>query len=256
MKRKYLAEFIGTFAIVFFGCGAIMVTPSGSAASLTINTTFGLIVAAMVCALGHISAAHFNPAVTIAFAASRSFPWRYAPGYILSQVTGALLASGLHLWLLPAKGVAAAFGATTPTVGAASAVVAEVVLTFFLMLVIAAVATDRRVNSALPGFAIGAMVLLCGLVGGPVSGCSMNPARSLGPAFFAGGHPLGCLWIYFVGPMAGALLAVGVYELLRGDTASTKCALGVCELGQIIAQPGEVMALVRMLPKDASPVAK
>lgn len=212
MIRRYLAEFLGTFAIVFFGCGAIATLRDQVGSHLMVNTVFGLVVAASIYALGHISAAHFNPAVTIAFAMAGRFPWKFAPAYIGAQFAGATLASGFHLLLIPSQAIGARFGATVPQSDLGRSVIMEGVLTFFLMLVIVSVATDRRVNGAVSGLAIGMAVALCGLVGGPVTGCSMNPARSLGPALFAQGTALHVYWIYMIGPVVGAVLAAFVYE--------------------------------------------
>lgn len=216
MGRRYLAEFLGTWAIVFFGCGAMATLAGDPAAHLMVNLVFGLTVAAAIYALGHISAAHFNPAVTVAFAVAGRFPGRFVLPYIASQFAGAVVASGLHSFFFGAKAVGAKFGATVPGGPVGSVFGIEVALTFFLMLVIISVATDRRANGAIPGLAIGAAVTLCGLMGGPISGCSMNPARSLGPAIFAGGSPMASWWIYGLAPVVGAILAARVYEVIRG----------------------------------------
>jgi MIP family channel proteins len=215
--RRYAAEFLGTFAIVFFGCGAIAtLSGGGSAGHLAINTVFGLTVAAAIYALGHISAAHFNPAVTIGFAVAKRFPWRYVPPYLVAQLLGALTGSAIHFALLADKAANVNFGATLPSIDAVRAVGIEALLTLFLMLVIMSVATDRRANGAVPGMAIGMVVALCGLFGGPLTGCSMNPARSLAPAVFAGSAPLGSVWIYVAGPILGAVAAALLYEAIRG----------------------------------------
>jgi MIP family channel proteins len=167
--------------------------------------------------LGPISAAHFNPAVTIAFAIARRFPWRFTPAYIGAQCVGALAASALHLVLLGEAAKRVAFGATVPSeqITTAGAFGFEVVLTFFLMLVIMAVATDRRVHAAVPGLAIGLTVGVDALFGGPFTGASMNPARSLAPALWAGGTALSILPLYLLAPTLGAMLASLAYEALR-----------------------------------------
>ena len=217
MIRRYAAEFIGTFLIVAFGCGSIAtITHGGVAGSLAVNAVFGLTVAAAVYALGHISAAHFNPAVSIAFAVAKRFPWRQVPMYIAAQTLGAVAGSGVHWLAFADRARAVQFGATIPAVPLGACLTIEVLLTFFLMLVVISVATDRRVDGAVPGLAIGMTVTLCGLFGGPLTGCSMNPARSLGPALFAGGPALTYWWIYLVGPVAGAVGAAVIYELIRG----------------------------------------
>ena len=218
MLRRYGAEFLGTFAIVFFGAGAIATfgPDGGAGARLAVNGVFGLTVAAMIYALGHLSAAHFNPAVTLGFAVARRFPWHFVLPYWAAQCGGAVLASLFHRLLLPDSAAKVQFGATTSTLPVGAVLGVEAVLTFFLMLVIISVATDRRVSEAIPGLAIGATVALCGLFGGPLSGCSMNPARSLGPALLAGGSALAQLWVYAAGPMLGAVAGALCYEALRG----------------------------------------
>jgi MIP family channel proteins len=173
----------------------------------------GLAVLAMVYALGPISAAHFNPAVTLGFAVAGRFPWRYVLSYWAAEFTGGILAAGAAAWLF-----GGGYGAHVPAIGsAARAVGMEAVLTFFLMLVIMAVATDRRVSNAVPGLAIGLTVVFGVLIGGPVTGGSMNPARSFGPALFAGGPALTHYWIYVVGPMLGAVVAAYLYEAIRSS---------------------------------------
>jgi MIP family channel proteins len=217
MMRRYAAEFLGTFAIVFFGCGAIAtLAGAGLITNLAVNTVFGLTVAAAVYALGHISAAHFNPAVSIGFASAGRFPWKYVAPYIAAQALGAITASAFHFALFPALAATVHYGATMPHVDIPRAIALEATLTFFLMFTIMSVATDRRVNGAIPGLAIGMVVALCGLFGGPLTGCSMNPARSLGPAILAGGQALSVWWFYLVGPIIGAVLGALAYEAIRG----------------------------------------
>ena len=218
LGRRYAAEFVGAFAIVFFGCGAaVALGPEpGVGALLQIAAAFSLTIVAMIYALGHISAAHFNPAVTIGLAAAGRFPWKYALQYILAQCAGALAASGVHKLLVGAQAQAVGYGATLPSVDIGQAIGIEVFLTLFLVLVIISVATDKRVNGAVPGVAIGITVAICILFGGPFTGASMNPARSLGPAVFAGGAALSQMWVYIVGPVLGGLAAAGIYEWIRG----------------------------------------
>jgi MIP family channel proteins len=219
MMRRYAAEFFGTLAIVFFGCGSIATIGNGGGmvGHLAINLVFGFTVTAMIYALGHLSAAHFNPAVTLGFAAAGRFPWRYAGPYWVAQFTGAFLASSLHFLFFSDKASSTSYGATIPMATLGSALGVEIVLTFFLMLVIISVATDQRVNDAVAGLAIGLTVASAGLFGGPLSGCSMNPARSLAPALFTGGGALTNLWIYFLGPGLGAVLGAITYEAMRGS---------------------------------------
>ena len=211
-SKALIAEMIGTFALVFAGCGAIMVSQRfpGTVAPGAIAMVFGLVVGAMIYAVGHISGAHFNPAVTLGFAVVGRFPRWDVPGYWAAQLAGAVAAIVVLDALLPSG---PGFGATVPTVPALAAVGWEAVLTFFLMFVIIAVATDTRAHGPIAGVAIGAVVALDAFFGGPVTGASMNPARSLAPALFQG--ELSTLWIYFVGPAAGAVAAALTYERLR-----------------------------------------
>ncbi len=201
-----IAEAIGTFALVFAGCGAIAL---GSVGTAGIAAAFGLAILTMIYALGHVSGAHFNPAVTLAFAVGRHFPASRVAPYWLAQAAGAIAAAALlRLTLGDALGGAV----TQPSAGVGQALVWEGVLTFFLMLVIVAVATDTRLVGQGAAVAIGSAVAMGALVGGPVSGASMNPARSLGPALVSGN--LSELWIYLVAPPIGAVVAVLLYRYL------------------------------------------
>ncbi len=221
MMRRYLAEFIGTFAIVFapVALAATAGLKGGAAGLLPAALVSGLAVLAMVYALGHISAAHFNPAVTLGFAVSRRFPWRYLLPYWISQLLGGICAAAVVTFLF-----GPGFGIHVPSVSPITAIVIEAMITFFLMLVIISVATDRRVNGAVPGLAIGLTVVFGVMIAGPVTGGSMNPARSLGPALLAGGTALSSYWIYVVGPMAGAVIASLLYEFIRGGSEHAKGA--------------------------------
>lgn len=215
MVRRYVAEFIGTFGIVFapITLSASGKLPGGDGGLMAAAWVSGLAVLAMIYALGHISAAHFNPAITLGFAVAGRFPWQYVFPYCLAQVAGGIAAAGTCALLL-----GTGHGAHIPAAGnPAVAVGMEALLTFFLMLVIISVATDRRVNGAVPGLAIGLIVVVDVLIGGPVTGGSMNPARSLGPALFAGGAAIANYWIYCVGPIVGAMVAARLYEALRGS---------------------------------------
>jgi aquaporin NIP len=215
LGRRLAAEALGTFALVFFGAGAIMVAAEhGSFSQLGIALAFGLVITIMIYALGHISGAHLNPAVSLGFALSRHFPWRLVAAYWVAQCVGALAAA---LLLRASLGDVADVGATQPSGSNAQSFLWEVVLTFFLMLVIMAVATDTRAVGEAAAIAVGGTVGLCALVGGPVSGASMNPARSLGPALAAG--ELGSLWIYVLAPLIGAALGALAYQLLRGEAS-------------------------------------
>ncbi len=213
--RALIVEAIGTFALVFAGCGAIMVNASYGQplGQVGIAITFGLVIMAMIYAGGHVSGAHFNPAVSVAFALTRHFPWPRAGAYIVAQVAGALAAAAM---LRASLGDVADVGATLPSGSDGQAFVWEVVLTFFLMFVIMAVATDTRAVGEAAALAIGGTVLLDAMFGGPVTGASMNPARSLGPAVVSG--DLGSLWIYLLAPPAGAALGAAAYQVVRRST--------------------------------------
>ena len=223
MMKRYGAELLGTFGIVFApvavsGSGAIH---GGDSSLLSAALVSGLAVLAMIYALGPISAAHFNPAVTLGFAVAKRFPWKFVLPYWISQLTGAILAGGVAALLFgPGHGVHIP---SDPTLIVRN-VGTEAVPSFLLMLVIIAVATDKRVNSTVPALGIGMTVVFCVLIGGPVTGGSMNPARSLGPALFSGAAALSNYWIYVVGPCAGASLAALTYELLRLESEHGKGA--------------------------------
>jgi MIP family channel proteins len=204
--RAHVAEFIGTFVLVFAGCGAIAV---GSLDALGIAVAFGLAVAAMIYALGHISGAHINPAVSVAFALERHVPWVRVLTYGLAQIGGAVAAALLLRLLFPLG----ALGVTRPSGSVAQAFVMETILTFILVLVVMAVSTDVRAIGQAAAIAIGGAVTLGALVGGHVSGASMNPARSLGPALVSG--DLEGLWLYIAAPLTGALLGALTYRFVR-----------------------------------------
>ena len=214
LARALVAEVIGTFALVFAGAGAIVVdAKTGALGHVGVSLVFGLVIMVMIYAVGHVSGAHFNPAVTFAFSLSRHFPWRHAAGYCAAQVTGAILAAAL---LRSSLGNTAYLGATLPAGSQAQSFLWEVVLTFFLMFVIMAVATDTRAFGEAAAIAVGGTVGLDALFGGPISGASMNPARSLGPALVSGN--LHALWLYIVAPPLGAALGALAYGFIRSDT--------------------------------------
>jgi aquaporin NIP len=216
LARSLAAEVFGTFALVFAGCGAIMVDAKTEALGhLGIAITFGLVIMVMIYAVGHVSGAHFNPAVTLAFALTRHFPWPRVFLYWGAQVVGAIAAA---LVLRASLGDIADIGATLPSGSDAQSFVWETILTVFLMFVILAVATDTRAVGEAAAIAVGGTVGLDALFGGPISGASMNPARSLGPALVSG--DLQSLWIYLTAPLLGAAIGAVAYQLIRGDEPS------------------------------------
>lgn len=209
--RKYIAEAIGTFAIVFCGTGAIIIDheTAGTISHAGIAITFGLIVMSMIYALGNISGAHLNPAVSIAFTLAGRFSLKELFPYIISQITGALLASLILRYLFPNNEL---LGATLPAASESQSFILEFILTFFLMLVIINVATGSKEQGMFAGLAIGAMVLLEAMFAGPICGASMNPARSLAPAIISGHTEQ--LWIYLTATTSGAALAVPTWKFL------------------------------------------
>jgi len=215
LLRRTGAELVGTYALVTAGCGAIMVNAETAALGhIGIAFTFGLVIMVMIAATGHISGAHFNPAVTIAFALTRHFPWREVPFYVGGQTVGAILGA---LTLRLVIGDVANLGATLPAGSLGQSFGLEVLLTAILMFVIIAVATDTRAVGETAAIAIGASVALDALWGGPISGASMNPARSIGPALVAGiGQDQ---WIYIVAPLIGAAIGGFVYQWIRQPAA-------------------------------------
>ncbi|MGH3140583.1 MAG: MIP family channel protein [Gaiellales bacterium] len=211
--RSLLAEAVGTFALVFAGCGAIMVDQTTHALGhVGVAISFGLVIMVMIYAVGHISGAHFNPAVTFAFAVSRHFPATRVLAYWGAQLSGALVAA---LVLRASLGNIAHVGATLPAGSDRQAFLWEGVLTFFLMFVIMAVATDVRAVGEAAAIAIGGTVGLDAMFGGPITGASMNPARSLGPAIAAGDFT--SIWVYLAAPLAGATLAAITYRIVSSQ---------------------------------------
>jgi MIP family channel proteins len=213
LLRRSVAEGFAAFALVFAGCGAVVTdaTRHGALGSVGVSLVFGLVIMAMIYATGHLSGAHINPAVTLAFTLTRHFPVRDAVAYIGAQLAGATL--GALLLLAAWTDKPAHLGATLPSVGSGTALLYEVVLSAFLMFVIIAVATDTRAVGAAAALAIGGTVGLDALFGGPITGASMNPARSFGPALASGTwHDF---WIYVVGPVIGAALGGFAYQFIR-----------------------------------------
>ncbi len=215
LARRTAAEGLAAFALVFAGCGAVVANASyqRTLGTVGIAVAFGLVIMVMVYATGHLSGAHINPAVTIAFSLTRHFPAREAFAYVGAQCVGAIIAAFLLLAVWPDQ--PANLGATVPSIGVGSAVLYEAILSAILMFVIMAVATDTRAVGAAAAIAIGGTVGLDAIFGGPVTGASMNPARSLGPALASGTWT--DFWVYFVGPISGAAIGAFAYQLVRGE---------------------------------------
>jgi len=207
--RQYIAELIGTFGLVFAGTGAIIINDisHGAISHVGIALTFGLIVMAMIYALGDISGAHINPAVTIAFYIANRISGKDAINYIIFQIMGAILASVFLKLTFPTHST---LGATLPTIAPLSAFMFEILLTFFLMLVIIQISKEKAL---LAGIVIGGTVGLEAMFAGPVTGASMNPARSLAPAIVSGN--LEYSWIYIFAPIIGASLAIFIGRYLN-----------------------------------------
>jgi MIP family channel proteins len=214
LARLLVAEAIGTFALVFAGCGAIMVdAKTNQLGHIGVAITFGLVIMFGIYAVGHISGAHFNAAVTLAFALTRHFPWPRAAAYWAAQFIGAVSAAAL---LRVSLGNIAHVGATYPSGLDGQSFLWELVMTFFLMFVILAVATDTRAVGEAAAIAIGGTIGLDAMFGGPISGASMNPIRSLAPGLISG--DLHAIWIYLTAPILGAALGGLAYQFVRGET--------------------------------------
>jgi len=210
LRGALIAEFVGTFFLVFAGTGAIVVDSiNHEVTHVGVSLVFGLVIAALIYAVGHISGAHFNPAVTIGFWLLGEFPPARVPAYVAAQILGATSASALLLILL---GRAHGLGVTLPQGAPAVSLVFEIFMTFLLVLVIFGSAVHGKAVKSFAGIAIGSTIALDALFGGPISGASMNPARSLGPAIVSGEWT--SQWIYLVGPLIGSLLAVAAYKAM------------------------------------------
>ena len=212
--KKYIAEFIGSFTLVFCGCGAIVTNEfsKGTVTHSGIALTFGLVVMSLIYAFGEISGAHFNPAVTIAFTYAKKFPIKEVPKYVLAQCVGAIIAALLLFVLFPENEF---LGTTLPKIDIWRVFLFETILTFFLMLVIINVSTGSKETGIMAGIAIGGVVWFEAQFAGPITGASMNPARSIGPALISG-H-LEHLWLYILAPIIGAILAVMSCKLIKDD---------------------------------------
>ncbi|MFO0904053.1 MAG: aquaporin [Pirellulales bacterium] len=215
--RRLAAECFGTFALVFAGTGAMVINDvsGGAVTHVGIALTFGLIVLAMIYAVGDVSGCHLNPAVTLGFYVAGRFEGRRVASYWASQASGAVLASGLLRLLFPDH---ATLGATAPTGGWLQSFVLEMVLTMILMFVILSVSTGSKEKGLLAGVAIGAVIALEALFAGPICGASMNPVRSLAPALVS--LQLDSLWIYVAAPMLGAIAGVAVYRCIHAQNES------------------------------------
>ena len=232
LSRKVAAEVIGTFWLVFGGCGSAVLAaafPDVGIGLLGVSLAFGLTVVTMAYSIGHISGAHLNPAVTIGLANGRRFPWNEVPAYVGAQVAGGVIAAGV-LYVIAsgqagfslAGGFASnGFGAHSPGgYSMVSALVAEIVLTAMFLIVILG-ATDRRAPAGFAGLTIGLALTLIHLIGIPVTNLSVNPARSTGPALFVGGWALAQLWLFWVAPIAGALIGSFLYSAVAEESVRT-----------------------------------
>ncbi|KAK1553958.1 hypothetical protein Q3G72_005826 [Acer saccharum] len=212
--QKIVAELIGTYIFIFVGCGSALVDQVQKLTIVGIALVWGLALMAMIYAVGHVSGAHFNPAVTIAFTAARKLPWKQSPTYVLAQLLGATLAcltlkvlfhdkENIHL-------ITTQYSDATTDL---EAIAWEFIMTFILMFTICGVATDHRACKDFAGVAIGVTLLFNVMISGPITGASMNPARSIGPAVVSGVYKN--LWVYIVAPIIGAMAAALVYRILR-----------------------------------------
>ncbi|XWS15882.1 hypothetical protein CRYUN_Cryun34aG0040500 [Craigia yunnanensis] len=211
--QKLMAEVLGTYFLIFAGCASVVVNVNNDkvVSQTGISMVWGLAVMVLVYSVGHISGAHFNPAVTIAFASCKRFPLKQVPAYISAQVIGSTLAAGTLRLLF--SGPHNVFAGTSPQGSNLQAFMVEFIITFYLMFIISGVATDNRAIGELAGLAVGATVLLNVLFAGPITGASMNPARSLGPAIVSN-HYKG-IWIYLTSPILGAVSGAWIYNMVR-----------------------------------------
>lgn len=216
--HKYISEFIGTFALVFCGTGAIIIDQqtSGGIGHIGIAITFGLIILSMIYAFGEISGAHFNPAVTLCFASVKRFPGKEIFPYVVSQIAGAILASVILKLLFPDN---LTLGATLPAGSSIQSFILEFLLTYFLVIVIMNVSQGSKETGVMAGIAIGSVVLLEAMFAGPITGASMNPARSIAPAIITGN--IQTLWIYIMAPVMGALMAGHTWKFMNKSNTSS-----------------------------------
>jgi aquaporin Z len=210
--QKSIAELIGTYGLVFFGTGAIVVDElyGGIITHVGVSISFGIVVMAMIYSFGEFSGAHINPAVTIGFWVAGKFPAKAVIPYLSAQIAGGILASATLYLLYPDH---PDLGSTLPSGSALQSFVIEFILTFFLMLVILRVSHGSKETGTMAAIAIGGTVLIEALVGGPISGASMNPARSIGPGLVS--THVQSLWLYIAAPIVGAILAVWINQFLN-----------------------------------------
>ncbi|OMO60598.1 Major intrinsic protein [Corchorus capsularis] len=213
LLQKVIAEIIGTYFVIFAGCGSVVVNKMyGETITFPgICVVWGLIVMVMIYSVGHISGAHFNPAVTITFAIFRHFPLKHVPIYMVAQFLGSILASGTLCLIFDVK--PEAYYGTVPVGSHSRSLVIEIIISFLLMFVVSGVATDSRAVGELAGIAVGMTIVINVFVAGPISGASMNPARSIGPALVMRIYK--GVWVYVVGPILGTILGGFAYNLIR-----------------------------------------
>ncbi|XP_019429486.1 PREDICTED: aquaporin NIP2-1-like [Lupinus angustifolius] len=224
--KKVFAEIIGTYILVFVGSGsaALNAIDENKVSRLAASLAGGFIVTVMIYSIGHISGAHMNPAVSLAFAAVRHFPWRQVPFYIAAQLTGAISASyTLRALLEPSREL----GATSPSGSNIQALIMEMVATFTMVFISTAMAYDTKAIGELAGVAVGSSVSIASIVAGPISGGSMNPARTLGPAIATASYK--GIWVYLVGPITGALLGAWSYGAIE-ETDKPASAISLSSL--------------------------
>ncbi|MGO8994263.1 MAG: aquaporin Z [Polyangiaceae bacterium] len=234
VMRKLVAELVGTFVLVFGGCGSAVFSaafPAVGIGLLGVSLAFGLTVLGCAYAVGHVSGCHLNPAVTVGLCTAKRFAWKDLPGYVGAQLVGGILAAGALVVLLKGRpegydaavsGLAAnGFGDHSPGhYGLAAALLAEVILTFIFLTVILG-ATSKRAVAGFAGIPIGLTLTLVHLIGIPITNLSVNPARSTGPAIFVGGWALEQLWLFWVAPIAGAVAAGLLATWLHEDEAAS-----------------------------------
>ena|SRR5579862_6003443 len=215
--KKYLSEFIGTFILLFVGTGSVIVNQqtNGALGLGGISAVWGLVIIALIYAFGDISGTHLNPAVTLAFATDKRFAWSEVAQYLGAQLAGALAASALLHYLFPENKT---LGITQPSGTELQSLILEIIMTFILMMVVLRVSVGAKEKGITAGIAIGATVWLLVLFGGPISGTAINPTRSIAPAIITGNF--NSLWIYIVGPIAGAQLAVFIHKIIHQEAIS------------------------------------